>query len=100
LTKINHAGKVRWQFNLPPPVSDFASADLDGDGKMELLCGAGDGKLYALKEKGGKCSVLWSAELGKQTIGSPIIADINGNGKPEIVVTSEDGFMHCLGASK
>lgn len=97
LDKINHAGKIRWTFNLPPPVSDFASADLDGDGKVELLCGAGDGKLYALKERGRKCSILWSVALGQQTVGSPVIADLNGDGKAEIIVTSEDGILHCLG---
>jgi outer membrane protein assembly factor BamB len=98
LDRVNHAGKIRWTFNLAtPPISDFASADLDGDGKTELLCGAGDGKLYALKEKGGKCSILWSVDL-KQTVGAPTIADINGDGKAEILVTSEDGTLHCLGA--
>lgn len=98
LDRVNHAGKIRWTFNLPPPVSDFATADLDGDGKMELLCGAGDGKLYALKEKGGKCSILWSVAMGQQTIGAPIIADVNGDGKAEILVASEDGRLHCLSA--
>jgi outer membrane protein assembly factor BamB len=89
---------VRWTYQLPGPVSDFASADLDGDGKMEMLCGAADGKLYALKEKGGKCTTLWSVDL-KQMVGSPIIADLNGDGKAEILVTSEDGRLHCLGAA-
>jgi hypothetical protein len=95
LTKINHGGKIRWTYQLPGPTSDFASADLDGDGKMELLCGAADGKLYALKEKGGKCTTLWSVDL-QRMVGSPIIADLNGDGTAEILVTSEDGRLHCL----
>ena len=87
---------MRWTFRLPPPISDIASADIDADGHDELLCGAGDGALYALEERDGNCNVLWRLQLGSQVL-SPVIADLNGDGTAEILVATSDGRMHCLG---
>src|SRR6266850_5527344 len=99
LCPSNHSAQLRWTFSLKPPVSDFITADLDGDGKAEALCGAGDGRLYALKEDRGKCTILWSVDLGR-TVGSPILADLYGDGKAEVIVPTEDGKLHCLGLPK
>jgi hypothetical protein len=95
LTKVNHAGHVRWEMKLSPPVSDFASMDLDGDGKVEALCGAGDGRLHAIEEKDGKPGELWTVDFGRTT-GSPVLADLDGDGTAEILVTTEDGRLHAL----
>ncbi len=95
----NHSAQVRWTFSLKPPVSDFVTADLDGDGKVEALCGAGDGRLYALKEQQGKCAILWSVDLGR-TVGAPVLAALNGDAQAQIIVPTEDGKLHCLGPSK
>ncbi len=103
----NRAAHIRWSFQIPSPVGgmpghnqnsdqDFASADLDGDGQIEILLGGGDGKLYALKDVRGSCSVLWSLDLASR-VGSPILSDLNGDGTPEILVPTEDGRLHCLG---
>ncbi|HAB19528.1 MAG TPA: VCBS repeat-containing protein [Verrucomicrobiota bacterium] len=106
----NRAGKIRWTFQVPGPIGplnhtnqnsdqDFASADLDGDGRVEVLLGGGDGKLYALKEVNGAGTVLWSLDLGRR-VGSPILADLDDDGKAEILVPTEDGRVHCLGSSR
>ena len=95
LAAHNHGGHVRWTFRLPGKVSDFASADLDGDGRVELLCGSGD-RLYALEEVKGRCQIKWSVPFGS-TVLSPILADLNGDKKPEVLVTTSDGRLHCLG---
>ena len=106
----NRAGKIRWTFRVPGPIGppsaanqnsdqDFASADLDGDGRMEILLGGGDGGLYALKEIDGACAVLWSVNLGRR-VGSPILADLDGDGTAEVLVPTEDGRMRCLSGSK
>ncbi len=106
----NRAGKIRWTFHVPGPIGppsaanqnsdqDFASADLDGDGRAELLLGGGDGRLYAVKEIDGAGTVLWSVDLGRR-VGSPILADLDGDGTAEILVPTEDGRLHCLSGSK
>lgn len=95
LNAANHAGNVRWTHRLPPPLSDLVSIDVDADGQTELLCGAGDHKLYALEEFDGECRILWAVDIGA-AVGSPVITDLNGDGTAEILVTTADGRLHCL----
>jgi len=85
----------RWRLDMQRPISRMLAADLDGDGRMELLFGCDDGKLYALAERNGKPMLLWSVSLGRR-VGEPILADLDGDGLPEILVTAEDGKLYCL----
>jgi hypothetical protein len=99
LTEVNHSGRLRWEFQLTPPVSDLAAADLDGDGKVEVLAGTGNGQFCALKETQDACKLAWCVHLDR-TVGAPILADVNGDGQAEILVATEDGMVHCLGQRK
>src|SRR5262249_24252930 len=85
----------RWHLDLGRPISRLVAADLDSDGRMEVLFGCEDGKLYALGEREGKPRLLWSVSLGRP-VGEPILADLDGDGKAEILVAAEDGRLHCL----
>jgi hypothetical protein len=95
LTEMNHGGHVRWEQSFPPPISDLVAGDLDSDGKGEVMFGAGDGNLYAVGESGGKPSVEWTYEMGR-TVGSPILADVDGNGTLEILAPVENGRLVCM----
>src|SRR5262249_36472750 len=85
----------RWHLDLGRPVSRMIAADLDGDGRTELLFGCDDGKLYALGERDGRPRLLWSVTLGRR-VGEPILADLDGDGRPEGLVAAEDGRLDCL----
>jgi hypothetical protein len=85
----------RWHLDVGRPVSRLVAADLDADGRTEVLFGCDDGKLYALGERDGKPRALWSVPLGRR-VGEPILADVDGDGRPEILVAAEDGRLHCL----
>jgi hypothetical protein len=85
----------RWHLDLGRPLSRLIAADLDGDGRMEVLFGCEDGKLYALGEREGKPRLLWSVPLGRR-VGEPILADLDGDGRPKILVAAEDGRLYCL----
>jgi hypothetical protein len=61
----------RGHFDLGRPISRLAAADLDGDGRMEVLFGGDDGKLHALAERDGKPRLLWSVSLGRPVGESP-----------------------------
>ncbi len=95
LTSMNRSARVRWEKPFAPPLSDLVAGDLDGDSKGEVLFGAGDGRLYALGESGGTPTVEWTFETG-HTTGSPILADIDKNGEPEILVPVENGQLLCI----
>jgi hypothetical protein len=92
----NRGAVVRWTHRLPPPLSDFATLDLDADGRSELLCGSGDGSLTALREVRGKCTVVWRVDLGAP-VHAPVITDLNGDGQAEILVSTAEGRLFCLG---
>jgi hypothetical protein len=85
----------RWRLDLGRPVSRMIAADLDDDGRTEVLFGCEDGKLHALGERDGKPRPLWSVALGRRA-GEPVLADLDGDGRPEILVAAEDGKLYCL----
>ena len=72
---------------------------MQGDGRVELLLGGGEGRIYARKEVDGASAVLWSVDLGRR-VGSPILADLDGDGMAEILVPTEDERLGCLSGSK
>jgi outer membrane protein assembly factor BamB len=85
----------RWSIDLKGPVSRFIAADLDADGRQELLLGGSDGNLYALAERSGRPLILWKVPLGRRA-GEPILADLDGDNRAEILVATEDGRLYRL----
>jgi len=95
----NSAGDPsRWSIDLKRPVSRMAAADLDDDGRQELVLGCSDGNLYALAERSGQARVLWKVPLGSR-VGEPVLADLDGDNRAEILVTTEAGRLYCLSAA-
>ena len=58
-----------------------------------------DGKLHALGELEGKPRLIWSLPLGRR-VGEPVLTDLDGTGRPVILVTAEDGRLYCLKAKE
>jgi hypothetical protein len=85
----------RWLIDLKRPVSRMAAADLDDDGREELVLGGSDGYLTTLGERSGKARVLWRVPLGGH-VGEPVLADLDGDNHAEILVTTEAGSLYCL----
>ena len=95
LSSHNHTGIERWHFPLKRPVSRIIAADLNADGKQDLLFGGHDGILYAVTERAGKPEILWSLKMNRR-VGEPILVDLNSDGRGEILVPVEDGKLYCL----
>jgi uncharacterized membrane protein len=73
-------------------LSSPVTADINGDGKAEILVGSSDNTLYALDYE---ARVLWSYKTGGK-VGAPAVFDLMGNNKTEILFGSKDGIIYAL----
>lgn len=77
--------------------SSPALADLDDDGLLEVVIGSNTDTLYAFNGEDG--SILWSSCNGMYTSSSPIINDIDGDQKPEVVFATDSSLIVLQGES-
>jgi outer membrane protein assembly factor BamB len=80
-------GSILWTY----PTNDYiyhgpSFADIDEDGKPELVCGGYDGYVRALNAEDG--SLLWSYREGSYPYAPVSIADLNNDGHLEVVAAS------------
>ena len=82
--------------------SSPALGDIDGDGRVEVVVGAGffyhrdDGRrIFAWHADDGSAVTGWPVMTGGYTMPSPALGDVNGDGVPEVVVGSSDGFVRA-----
>jgi hypothetical protein len=67
-----------------------ALADIDADGKLEVICGAA-GHLYAFDGNGADASGSWPLSLLGTAVSSAAVADVDGDGSKEIAVAATGG---------
>lgn len=70
-------------------------ADLDGSGRLQVVCATDEGYIYAL---GGPNGVtLWERKYeGQRFLACPIVADVDGSGVTSLLLTSLQGLVICL----
>ena len=83
--------------NANPTDEGFGAADMDGDGDLDLACGTGGTKRVEWYRNPGDGSAGWTAyHIGDMTeaVWTDRFAavDLNGDGKPDIVGTEENGL--------
>ncbi|MCB9463231.1 MAG: VCBS repeat-containing protein [Candidatus Eisenbacteria bacterium] len=86
-----------WPVSLPAlPSGSPAVADLDGDGRQEIVLGLVDGSLYVF-DADGTVRPGWPKQLGDPIRHGPRVADLDEDGRLEIIVATEAGFAHAIG---
>lgn len=73
---------------------EFATGDIDGDGRPDIVGGSKDGKVFALSGKNGH--VIWAHDSRSPAQTRPVIGDADGDGKPDVLLgIGTSGFL-CL----
>jgi Big-like domain-containing protein/VCBS repeat protein len=79
---IDRTAKPGWPKRIGPITHSVVLADLDDDGREEVLAVTHFGELYAWRISG---ELLFHAKPGGATYSGPSVGDIDGDGRPEIV---------------
>ena len=95
-------GRVLWQFFTNETVrSSPVVADITGDGQPEIIFGTGNfwtesdsNRIFALDRTG---HLLWVRDLGAQTLASPAVADVDGNGTLDVIEGTWAGDANTRG---
>ncbi len=67
-------------------------ADLDRDGDLEIIASTEENGVYALYQNG---TIMWSRCIGGGNA-EPTVADITGDGYPEVVFASDGGVVTAM----
>jgi subtilisin family serine protease len=70
-------------------------ADINGDGKNEVVAGSNDFKIYAWDDQGNVLNGF-PYTTGNQILSSPALGDVDGNNDQEIVVTGRDKHLYII----
>jgi hypothetical protein len=88
----------------PRVVEDFqffmnpAIADLDGDGRAEIIAGTGGYLLHAIDSLGREPRG-WPKFTGGWLLSSPAVADIDGGGLLEVIAVTREGQLYVWNTS-
>ncbi|MFQ6113084.1 MAG: FG-GAP-like repeat-containing protein, partial [bacterium] len=69
-------------------------ADIDADGRPEILIGSKENKLLAFHHT-GKSAAGFPLSTGKAINSTPVVADLDNDGDIDIAVASDDGFLYA-----
>jgi outer membrane protein assembly factor BamB len=86
-------GQLKWSYATGGWVRSSCSADIDGDGEIEVIVPSEDYKVYCLRGIDG--TLKWSYATGDY-VQHAVICDVDGDGKMEVIVGSKDCYVYCI----
>lgn len=96
------AQQTRWstQFGLVSVISSPQATDLNGDGVLDIVVGAGAENAFLPKGvialDGSNGSELWSYPTRSQVFGTALFADINGDGVDDVFIGGREAIFYAL----
>ena len=89
---ITESGDIKFSYNTGNKV-DSSPIAIEYNEQVIILFGSSDGYLYAIDTNGQDISGF-PINIGNGIESSPVVADFNGDGLPEIVVSSVSNDLH------
>jgi hypothetical protein len=89
-----------WQRELPGAAireSSPALVDLTGSGRLDVVVGAHDGRVWGLRAGDGGDAPGWPQQVGDAVDSSAAVADLDGDGRSDLVIGS-GSFERASGA--
>lgn len=103
LTALDAAtGDREWEYPIPPAdcaihsVADPTVADYDSDGRREVLAATTENQLVALDPATGDAELRY--DLADYGYTRPVVADLTGDDRPEVVVVDISGTVSVVRA--
>jgi outer membrane protein assembly factor BamB len=93
---FDERGQRQWKFPRAVKSGEFrlpVFADLEGDGRLEILVPDSRGHLDVLDADG---HLQLEIAATKYRVGVPSVGDVNGDGRAEIIFGTEAGEVYCL----
>jgi poly-gamma-glutamate synthesis protein (capsule biosynthesis protein) len=90
------SGELLWRKN-GPYVNDVVAADLDGDGKLEVVGGLRYPAGGVQVRRGADGAPVWRTPLDS-SVNRVAVADLDGDRTPEVLAVTVGGGVHCLNA--
>lgn len=89
---------LRWSKSVPGHIvlSSPSSVDLDG-GTKDIVVGAWDNKVYGVRGENGADASGWPVQVAKPVNSSASVADVTGDGLPEVFIGSGIATSTCAG---
>jgi outer membrane protein assembly factor BamB len=92
--QLTASGSEGWSYPLDEVASVIYTAELDGEqGPVEVAVGTVKGGIYVLDADG---RLLWEGK-GRERVNALHAADLNGDGRGELLVGMEDGVVQAYG---
>ncbi|MBK8932347.1 MAG: VCBS repeat-containing protein [Chloroflexi bacterium] len=85
-----HDGTLAWSTTYAPHANPPVLADLNADGFQDIILTGWDDSVLVYEYNAGTPQLLWTAVLTSSmagTFGAPAVADIDGDGRPEVMVS-------------
>ena len=95
--KSSATASLLWNYTTGAGVqSSAALADIDNDGKLEVITASADSYVYALNSEDG--SEVWKSNPGGGITASPSLGDIDNDGNLEVVIGTGANHLYALNA--
>ncbi|MBI5838041.1 MAG: VCBS repeat-containing protein [Candidatus Eisenbacteria bacterium] len=95
---VSTSGPIKVLTGASYTYGSVALADLDRDGRLDIIIGSSDAKMHAVKYNGTECRG-WPISVGAPVTGSAAVADLDLDGHNEVVFPSNSNFLYCVSDS-